>query len=661
MPSRRFSPQARRWLAVAQDGLCTWCGQPLDGLVEADHRQRWSEGYPTDLWNGQLLHRHCHIEKERITMTLRPWQRDMLAIFREHDEQVFVPVAPPGAGKTDACMAAYSSWTTSARNPLLIIVSPSVQILRGWAIRSVSYGKTGVVALDARERKIHKSGKKFPLLPVTETIPSDMNVVLCTYGALSGMAEIFRRACRQREIFAICDEPHHAGGGNDPRPWGSASLDAFEHASKIVVPTATPWRSVGTSPAWFESHYDANGALLPEYRLLRYDAIAAGYIRNVDFTHWDGEGHWDRITLETNERRARSSMMATGSDPDLALAANINDEDFIEAQLRETYREMEYRRVEEHHFERAKMLVIADGVENGHVRNICRIANGLWGTHSIFAVQATGDDPRAHQIIDSFREGRGRHGDFPRCLVSYGMVAEGCDIPDLVATCWLTRRRTALILDQAASGRNSRKTAYEDKHMSAATILPAHPEITAWAQTILREQIPPLREDHEPEGPNGDGTDPKSRVEFGQSENIQLHGVTSGEETASIGAMAERVMALAEQTGLPSFVVHKLLVAEHAQPPHEERQETNDDNSTADAAASGTLHQKVLRKHSALAMKLKNKGVQFGKLTAQQWLWAQAKTLSKPTLKGVKLSAMTDDQKRSLLTALDSIARMHGV
>ena len=62
---RSFGRRARRYLAAAQQGLCAWCGQPFDDSAEGDHVMRWTNGGPTDSWNGQLLHPKCHREKER--------------------------------------------------------------------------------------------------------------------------------------------------------------------------------------------------------------------------------------------------------------------------------------------------------------------------------------------------------------------------------------------------------------------------------------------------------------------------------------------------------------------------------------------------------------------------------------------------------------------
>lgn len=78
---RPFSAAQRRALAV-RDGGCAWCGAPA-AWCEAHHIVPWARGGGTDLDNGVLLCRGCHL---RIHDT--PWQ-----VERRGDQIVFIP--PP--------------------------------------------------------------------------------------------------------------------------------------------------------------------------------------------------------------------------------------------------------------------------------------------------------------------------------------------------------------------------------------------------------------------------------------------------------------------------------------------------------------------------------------------------------------------------------------
>jgi hypothetical protein len=67
-PTRYYDEEQKRTLFFSQNGLCTYCGKPMNFKQStADHIIRHSEGGKTDLSIAQLVHNKCHeeIEKKR--------------------------------------------------------------------------------------------------------------------------------------------------------------------------------------------------------------------------------------------------------------------------------------------------------------------------------------------------------------------------------------------------------------------------------------------------------------------------------------------------------------------------------------------------------------------------------------------------------------------
>lgn len=553
---------------------------------------------------------------------LRKWQQDFLTVFAQHDERVFLLVAAVGAGKTRAGMAAFHLWSArSARDPLCIIVSPSLQILRGWAKEAASNGKTGIANLDARERTIETERGRVDLLSVDRSPPKDLRYWLCTYGSLRGLADVFNLVCERRDVFVILDEPHHAEGGDDPGAWGRAAERAFAQAGKILCPTATPYRTRGTAISQIE--YGDDGRARADYVCSRERAIRERYIRGLRFARMDAEVGWTFI----EPGAVPDSSAISGDEADFALRLAVKDDDFIVEMLERTKYELDQRRREG--FD-GTMLVLADNVANHHARRINEIANELWPG---FSVRATGDDQDAHRTIDLFRE---RKLD-ARCLVTVGMAGEGCDIPHLTALCWLTTRRSQLFFTQA-TGRIVRRTKGEPERMTGAVVLPDHPELARLAESLMSEELPALRDVEERDSVGE--RDPSATVFLDASvDDIRVAAITGDDETLFVDRELDE---LARRFRLPVDVVRA--IREGDTPPR-----TDQPDDTHEAVRLRKQVNRKVRQYVAVTQRVTEMGEYHKKI------WVEVKR--RGGLDGRSLEGMTNGELRRLEVAIDEMLR----
>ena len=251
-----------------------------------------------------------------------PWQEECAEGFTK-GSWTFVAQAPPGAGKTRCSMLIYEQWKRDKpRNPLMVLVAPSIQIVRGWTSEMVVRGKTGVVNLDPRERTIETSKGTRALLRVDHTPPLDMKFLALTYQSLSSMSANLDAICRRRDVFVVLDEPHHTGSGADAMPWAASAEDAFPNANRIFCPTATPYRIDGRPPSFFHL---TNGILDIDYHLRRVDAITEGYMLPLEFEYIDAHANWREVTL--NSETPMSGRISEGMSG--ALRTSVFDEEYI--------------------------------------------------------------------------------------------------------------------------------------------------------------------------------------------------------------------------------------------------------------------------------------------------------------------------------------------
>jgi superfamily II DNA or RNA helicase len=539
--SRYASTQQRRDAWEGQNGLCAWCGKPLGHDHDADHVQPWTRGGITGAGNLQLLHKPCHVEKSRIYDPLRDWQANFLDRFSLGSEQTFLLQAGVGSGKTRAGIAAFDRWRIGKRHPLLVVLAPSVQIMRGWAEHAVTRGPTGVVNLDPREREIETGGRRHTLLSITSGPAEDDIALLLTYQSLSGMAGVLNRVCRSRDVFVIADEVHHVESSEEA-VWGAAAEAAFACAERMLALSATPFRSNGT-PISFLTYED--GIAVPDFEFSVSDSIASGYTVPVSFSHYDGRAEWRRISLDEDDDIAfapgETGRISEPQTSDQALSVAVEDIDFCMELVAGGKRRLAYIRETSH--PHAKGLVVAK--DQAMARRIGRVMNEA---EPGVAVVAVSDSPDAHRTIAEFKSGRTS----ARWLVAVGMVSEGCDIPDLKVLVYLTCVRTRIAFVQLV-GRVVRAVG-DDRE--ASVILPDHPTLSGMARDFLRLQ--PIRLSEQVEDEEGVSSQEAAvasiRVGVGV-QDVVASAVTHDAERLAIG---ERVRQASAATGIPIDLATRL-------------------------------------------------------------------------------------------------------
>lgn len=530
--ARVFSRKTREEQLADQKGLCAWCLRPLR-LEDAhgDHQVSVANGGPTDRWNVQMLHRvPCHREKTALIDPLRQWQREFVFAHDAHEEQVFLLQAPVGAGKTRAGIAAFQMWRRHHPDAICVVIGPSVEIIRGWAREALAFGKVGVKALDRSERKIRTRLGERELLSVESNPPSDLVFWLATYGSLGGLRGKLSQLCQVRPVFVILDEVHHTRH-EDENGWGSYLDEAFGRARRLLVTTATPYRTDGEVIGFLKGKYE-DGQALADYRLTLEEAVRDGLCARAEFVHWDGTAKWKYI-----DKDEESGRIADEDTADRALHVAIQDADYQDREIGEGNRLLSYKRMYEN--AAATGLILA-----GDIQQARQIAK-RWPN----AIAATSDNAEAHRTIEAFRN-RTLKKDW---LVAVGMVSEGCDIPHVKVIVWLTKTRTSNDFVQKV-GRGIRAI---EPSATLAIVLPAHPEYQRMAKEWLHLQGPPLRESEVEDRDHQDRNDPEMWFGRGVDDIAPVSFVEDSEAFSLDGEVA----AVAERANQPVAVVHKVLEA----------------------------------------------------------------------------------------------------
>jgi len=361
-------------------------------------------------------------------LRLRAWQRDALARFEQSPAPSFLVVATPGAGKTTFALAAVRRALVARRVRRFVVVVPTQHLKNQWA--------HAAEALDLHLDPNWSAGYG--------SLPSDVHGVVVTYQQVAANPGALRTLVHG--ALAVLDEIHHAG---ESRAWGDGVRFAFEHASRRLSLSGTPFRS------------DQN--IIP---FVRYDGDLAeadyeyGYgealkdravVRPVYFPRIKGHMEWtapggleyaatfdDPLTRELANQRLRTALDAEG--------------DWLAAVIEQAHAQLSHLRTRD---PRAAGLVIA--MDQEHARNIAGIMQERLG---VTAVVATSDEPSASEKISAFARGT------PPWIVAVRMVSEGVDIPRLRVGVYATNTVTDLFFRQAVgrlvrwSGRDARQTAY---------------------------------------------------------------------------------------------------------------------------------------------------------------------------------------------------------
>ena len=383
---------------------------------------------------------------------LRAWQQEALDAYLSADQQDFLAVATPGAGKTTFALRVASELLARRTVERVLVVTPTEHLKVQWADAAARVG----IHLD-------------PGVGNTRTARSRQFDGICTtYAGVAMNAYGIEARCRNSKTLVILDEVHHAGHSLS---WGDAVRSAFEPAIRRLLLTGTPFRSdVNPIPyVMYEPGPDGIPRSTADYSYGYAEALRDHVVRPVVFMAYGGPMRW--------RTKAGDEIAASLNDP---LTADVTAQawrtaldpngEWINSVLRSADRRLdEVRR----HLPDAAGLVIA--TNQNQARAYARLLTELTGEKPALVLS---DDAGASKRIEDFRDGEARW------LVAVRMVSEGVDVPRLAVGVYATATATPLFFAQAV-GRFVRA---RRRGELATVFLPTVPVLLAHAAMLERER-----------------------------------------------------------------------------------------------------------------------------------------------------------------------------
>lgn len=384
---------------------------------------------------------------------LRAWQRKALVEYLRRRGEDFLAVATPGAGKTTFALRIAAELLADRSVETVTVVAPTEHLKTQWAAAAARVG----IDLDAgfRNADVHTS--------------ADFHGVVVTYAQVGMAPQVHRRRTMARRTLVVLDEIHHAG---DSRSWGDGVKTAFEHATRRLMLTGTPFRS-DDNPIPFVT-YETAGDGLPRSRSdssYGYaDALRDGVVRPVIFLAYAGETRWrtgagdelaarlgEPMTQDLIAQAWRTALDPTGEwMPQVLRAADARLQVLRDGGMAD-----------------AGGLIIASDQQTA--RAYGRLIEQITGSKAVVVLS---DDVGASEKIGAFADSE------ERWLVAVRMVSEGVDIPRLAVGVYATSASTPLFFAQAI-GRfvRARRTGE-----TASVFLPSVPHLLTLASDMEAER-----------------------------------------------------------------------------------------------------------------------------------------------------------------------------
>ncbi len=383
---------------------------------------------------------------------LRAWQQEALDAYLSTEQQDFLAVATPGAGKTTFALRVASELIARRTIERILVVTPTEHLKVQWADAAARVG----IHLDPGIGNTRKArSRQFDGIVTTYA-----GVAMNTYG--------IEARCRNSKTLVILDEVHHAG---DSLSWGDAVRSAFEPATRRLLLTGTPFRSdVNPIPyVTYEPGPDGIPRSNPDYTYGYAEALRDHVVRPVVFMAYGGPMRWrtkagDEIAASLNDSLTAdvtAQAWRTALDPAGEWIGSV----LRSANLRLD----EVRR----HLPDAAGLVIA--TNQNQARAYARVLAQLTGDKPTLVLS---DDAGSSRRIEDFRDGEARW------LVAVRMVSEGVDVPRLAVGVYATATATPLFFAQAV-GRFVRA---RRRGELATVFLPTVPTLLAHAAMLERER-----------------------------------------------------------------------------------------------------------------------------------------------------------------------------
>ncbi len=349
---------------------------------------------------------------------LRAWQRSALARYLAAAPQDFLAVATPGAGKTAFALRVASELLADGVINGITVVTPTEHLKHQWAASAASVG----IAIDPDFRNS------------TGATSADYRGIAITYAGVAAHPLLHRARTENRRMLVVLDEIHHAG---DARTWGDGVKEAFEHATRRLTLTGTPFRSDDNPIPFVDYLPDGDGALRSRAdHLYGYaEALADGVVRPVVFLAYSGMSSWRTSAGEEITARLGEPMTAEQTARAWRTALDPGGE-WIPAVLEAADRRLTGHRMGG--MPDAGGLVIAS--DQTTARAYAAILTDVTGTPPTLVLS---DEPGSSARIDRFSASE------DRWMVAVRMVSEGVDVPRLAVGVYATSASTPLYFAQA--------------------------------------------------------------------------------------------------------------------------------------------------------------------------------------------------------------------
>ena len=383
---------------------------------------------------------------------LRAWQAEALDAYFERDPRDFLAAATPGAGKTTFALRLAVELIARRVVDRVTVVAPTDHLKRQWADAA---HRVGLRLNPGYANGDGYGGRRFHGMAVT-------------YAQVAVRASLHREITESARTLVILDEVHHGG---DALSWGDSIREAFEHATRRLSLTGTPFRS-DTAPIPFVTYLQDEKGIRTSQTDYSYGygrALADGVVRPVIFMAYAGKMRWrtrmgdemearlgEPDTQDVTAQAWRTALDATGEWMPAVLRA-------ADTRLTEV----------RHSIPDAGGLVIATDQQSA--RDYAKLLHDITGEQPTVVLS---DEKASSSRIDTFA------GSERRWMVAVRMVSEGVDVPRLAVGVYATSASTALYFAQAV-GRFVRA---RRRGETASIFLPSVPSLLSLATQLELER-----------------------------------------------------------------------------------------------------------------------------------------------------------------------------
>nr|WP_231704250.1 DEAD/DEAH box helicase [Arthrobacter caoxuetaonis] len=384
---------------------------------------------------------------------LRQWQAEALEKYFAKNDNDFLAVATPGAGKTTFALRVATELVERGIVNRITVVAPTDHLKRQWADAAARVG----LALDPNFKNADgRHGHGFIGVAVT-------------YAQVASKPMLHRAKTEAARTLVILDEIHHGG---DALSWGDGIREAFEPAARRLSLTGTPFRS-DTAPIPFVDYIEDGAGIRrskADYTYGYGQALKDHVVRPVMFMAYSGQMRWR--TSAGEEMAASLGEAAVTKDITAhAWRTALNPAgEWIPAVLAAADRRLsEVRRA----VPDAGGLVIATDHEDARA-----YAGQLKKITGESPTVILSDNAKASEKIEEFSAGT------QRWMVAVRMVSEGVDVPRLAVGVYATSTSTPLFFAQAV-GRFVRA---RKRGETASVFLPSVPTLMILANEMEVER-----------------------------------------------------------------------------------------------------------------------------------------------------------------------------